>query len=119
VSRDRDSPHVKPQEDPTSTSDVAGILAEVAAEHPRVGRHDARSGASWAVGGTTFAAVDGAVAEFRLRPDMVGAALRTPGTRTSERGPEWIVFEAPDEPERYDVDRLRSWFEMAARLAGG
>jgi hypothetical protein len=50
---------------------------------------------------------------------MVGAALRTPGTRPSERGPEWIVFEAPDEPERYDVDRLHAWFEMAARLAGG
>jgi hypothetical protein len=50
---------------------------------------------------------------------MVAAALRTPGTGPSSRGPEWISFAAPDEPERYDVDRLRAWFAMAARLAGG
>ena len=42
-------------------------------------------------------------------------AAREPGYTI----PEWVAFEPPDELQRYDIDRLRSWFEMAARLARG
>lgn len=82
-------------------------------------RTDGPDGATYEVGGRPFAVLGAAMAEFRLRADMVRAALRTPGTTASRRGPEWVAFEPPAEPDRYDLDRLRSWFEMAARLAGG
>jgi hypothetical protein len=94
-------------------------LDEVAAEHPAVARREAAEGTVWEVAERPFVVAGASFAEFRLRPDMVRAALRTPGTGPSARGPEWVAFEPPVELERADVDRLRSWFEMAARLAGG
>jgi len=98
---------------------VAVLLGEAARGHPAVTAATSANATVWEASGEPFAALDGRAAEFRLRPDMVRAALRTPGTRASDRGPDWVVFETPTEPDRYDVDRLRSWFEMAARLAGG
>jgi hypothetical protein len=95
------------------------VFSAVAGEHPRTNVSEGSGETVWQVGATPFVVLRGATAEFRLRPDMVAAALRTPGTGPSSRGPEWISFAAPDEPERYDVDRLRAWFAMAARLAGG
>jgi hypothetical protein len=95
------------------------LLDEVAAEHADVQRRDEAGSTLYEIGGRVIAVLGGPSVEFRLRPDMVRAALRTPGTGESPRGPEWVVFEPPAELERYDIDRLRSWFEMAARLAGG
>lgn len=94
-------------------------LGEVAAGHPRIARREVAGAVTYEAAGVPIAVVRGAIAEFRLRPEMVRAALRTPGTSPSDRGPEWVTFDTPAELERYDVDRLRSWFEMAARLAGG
>lgn len=94
-------------------------VAEVAADHPRVARREAAGEVVYEVEGQAIAVLRGPTVEFRLRGDVVGAALRTPGTSASVRGPEWVAFEPPPTPDRYDVDRLRSWFEMAARLAGG
>ena len=94
-------------------------FGEVSAGHPRITRREAADMVTYEAAGAPIVVVRGATAEFRLLPEMVRAALRTPGTSASERGPEWILFDTPAELERYDVDRLRSWFEMAARLAGG
>jgi len=98
---------------------VAALLSEAARGHPKVTTRASGGATMWQAAGGPFAALSGAAAEFRLRPDMVRAALRTPNTGTSGRGPDWVVFDTPAELDRYDVDRLRSWFEMAARLAGG
>jgi len=98
---------------------VAELLGQAAGGHPKATTRASGGATVWESVGGPFAALSGPSAEFRLRPDMVRAALRTPNTRTSERGPEWVVFDTPPELDRYDIDRLRSWFEMAARLAGG
>jgi hypothetical protein len=98
---------------------AGAILGESAATHPHVSRREVAGAVVYESAGRPFVALTGARAEFRLRPEMVRAALRTPGTGASQRGPEWVAFEAPAELERYDVDRLRAWFEMAARLAQG
>lgn len=107
-------------EQPAVTDDdPRTVFEEVAGAHPRVATREGRDETMWEVGATPVVVLRGTTVEFRLRGDMVAAALRTPGTTASSRGAEWITFEWPDEPERYDVDRLRAWFEMAARLAGG
>lgn len=98
---------------------LADLLGGVAAAHPQVTSRETGGTTVWQAGGRPFAALAGASMEFRLKPDMARAALRTPNTRASERGPEWVAFEPPPELDRYDLDRLRSWFEMAARLVGG
>lgn len=99
--------------------DWADVLDEAAATHPGVSRREAGGVTSYETGGRPFAAASGRTVEFQLKPDIARAALRTPGTDPSTRGPDWVVFEPPEEPDRYDLDRLRSWFDMAARLAGG
>jgi len=98
---------------------VAELLGESAGGHPKVTTRASGDATVWEAAGGPFAALSGPSAEFRLRPDMVRAALRTRDTRASGRGPEWVAFDTSSELDRYDIDRLRSWFEMAARLAGG
>jgi hypothetical protein len=99
--------------------DWADVLEEAAAAHPSVSRREAGGVITYEIVGRPFATASGGTAEFQLKPDIARAALRTPGTRASTRGPDWVAFEPPEEPNRYDLDRLRSWFDMAARLAGG
>ena len=99
--------------------DWADVLDEAMAAHPGVSRREAGATTTFGIGGRPFAAVSGRTAEFQLKPDIARAALRTPGTEPSTRGPDWVAFEPPEEPDRYDLDRLRSWFDMAARLVGG
>jgi hypothetical protein len=63
-----------------------------------------------------FAVVEGNIVTLRLRPDIAEAALRTPGTAPSSRGPEWIEFMVkPADPQ--DVDRLRAWLTIGWRAA--
>jgi hypothetical protein len=99
--------------------DWADVLDEAASTHPGVNRREAAGVTTYETGGRLFAAASGPKVEFLLKPDIARAALRTPRTEPSTRGPGWVVFEPPEEPDRYDLDRLRSWFDMAARLAGG
>ena len=54
---------------------------------------------------------------FRLRPDIVTAALRTPDTDRTAAGPDWIVLTAAGSDE-FTLDRATAWFETAWRLAG-
>ena len=49
-------------------------------------------------------------------PARRGAALRTPGTATSPRGPDWVAF-APAILDDGAVDRAEAWFLSAHRRA--
>jgi hypothetical protein len=57
------------------------------------------------------------VAEFRLDPLVAKAALRTPDTQPSERGPDWLRF-SPQALDGHAVDRAEAWFASAWRRAG-
>jgi hypothetical protein len=72
---------------------------------------------TYAVGRIVFAVHAGDAVAFRLKPDIAQATLKTPRTRPSARGSEWVEFAPGPEPDQYDLDRLSSWFEMAYRLA--
>jgi hypothetical protein len=68
--------------------------------------------------GTVFAAREGRVLSFRLRPEIASAGLRTPGTARTPRGVDWISLRC-DSTDDFTLDRTRAWFELAWRLAGG
>jgi hypothetical protein len=92
-------------------------LLEAAGAHldpiERLANHDE---IAWRRAGRLFAIVSGDRAEFRL-PSVIGrAALATPDTRPSDRGPEWIAL-APSELDRMTGDRAGAWFESAWRHA--
>jgi hypothetical protein len=72
---------------------------------------------TWAVGDTVFAALDAGRSEFRLDPLVARAALRTPDTAPSTRGPDWVAF-APETLDDGAVDRAEAWFLSAYRRAG-
>jgi hypothetical protein len=72
---------------------------------------------SWALGDSVFAALDEGRAEFRLDPLVARAALRTPDTGPSTRGPDWVAF-APETLDDGAVDRAEAWFLSAYRRAG-
>ena len=63
-----------------------------------------------------FASVMDGVAEFRLRDEVGAAALRTPDTTASPRGPGWVRF-APGRLEGHARDRALAWLESAWRRA--
>jgi hypothetical protein len=73
-------------------------------------------GTAWTRFGTPFAWLSGTHAEFRLDPLVARAALRTPETRASARGPDWVAF-APGIVDDGDVDRAEAWFLSAHRRA--
>jgi hypothetical protein len=56
--------------------------------------------------------------EFRLDPIVARAALGTPDTSASSRGPEWVAF-SPAELDRFAVDRALAWLGAAHRRASG
>lgn len=66
--------------------------------------------------GRPFTVASATAAEFRLRPDVASAALRTPDVRASDRGPEWVRF-SPPALDRFALDRLTAWFDFAWRHA--
>ena len=71
---------------------------------------------TWARGGHVFALVsgDGAVASFLLDPAVAAAAVRTPDTASSPRGPGWVDF-APAELDDRAADRAVAWLGSAYR----
>jgi hypothetical protein len=76
----------------------------------------AGSTSTWSLGERTFAVAVGGQVELRLDPAVAAAALKTPDTATSERGPEWVRY-APRTLEGHDLDRLTAWFVLAHRRA--
>lgn len=67
---------------------------------------------------TLFAVRSGSSLAFRLRSDIVGAGLRTPGTRPSMKGADWIELALTGaDPDEFALDRAAAWFEAAWRIA--
>jgi hypothetical protein len=87
-------------------ADVAGVARRVLAERRE-----------YLVGDEPVAVLDATGAEFRLRPDVAAAALRTPDVHASPRGPEWVAFR-PRSLDRFTLDRATAWFAFAVRVAG-
>ena len=69
-------------------------------------------------GQALFAAAQANMAEVRLDPEIADAALGTPSTSASGRGPDWVRLTG-DPGNPHDLDRARAWFLSAWRNAGG
>jgi len=96
---------------------LAEAIEDAAGRLPGVeGRETAGGGVEWSVGGRAFAAVQAETVEFRLDPVVARAALGTPDTSVSARGPEWVAF-SPGELDRFAVDRAVAWLGAAHRRA--
>jgi hypothetical protein len=95
---------------------LAGVLEEAAAELEAAERRPTPAGVEWSIGGTAFAVVGRDGAEFRLARPVVEAALRTPGTGSSRRGPDWVAFQ-PAELDQHAIDRATAWLASAWRRA--
>jgi hypothetical protein len=93
---------------------LADLLAGLLDETPDVATSATRE---YAHNGVAFAqrTADDAI-ELRLGEEIAEAALRTPDTHQSDRGPDWVRF-APRSWDSMAVDRLRAWFRVAWRLA--
>ena len=87
-------------------SDLEGVAGTVAGD-----------ATEWRRGGVAFAVLRGDQAELRLTGPVGRAALGTPDTAPSERGPDWISF-SPRVLDGMALDRAAAWFENAARHAG-
>jgi hypothetical protein len=97
---------------------LADVLGAAADEAGAVVASAAEGATTFATGTppAVFAALTGDRAEFRLDPLVAGAALRTPGTSPSTRGPDWVAF-APAVLDDGAVDRAEAWFLSAHRRA--
>ena len=100
--------------------DLADVLASAADGLAGVVARDERGTTVWLAGSEAvpFAALSAGRAEFRLDPLVAGAALRTPDTTASARGPDWVAF-APAELDDAAIDRAEAWFLSAHRHASG
>jgi hypothetical protein len=104
--------------------DLADVLASAAEGLSGIAARDEAGTTTWRVAGmgdaaaAPFATLTGGRAEFRLDPLVAGAALRTPDTSPSPRGPEWVAF-APGELDDAAIDRAEAWFLSALRHASG
>jgi len=98
-------------------SALGAVLDDFAVELDGVERDATGDGTmTWSRGDRAFAIRDGASVELRLDRTVADAALRTPETEPSRRGPEWVRY-TPASLEGHDLDRLEAWFEVAYRRA--
>jgi hypothetical protein len=100
---------------------LAAAVEEAASRLEAVDRRDDGDVTAWSIGGIVFAALERGprdLAEFRLAPAVVAAALRTPDTARSTRGADWVAF-APSEVDGHALDRATAWLESAWRRADG
>jgi hypothetical protein len=95
---------------------IEGILDGATGSMPGVTRSTAGGSITWAVGEVPFAVVEGSRVELRLDKAIAAAALKTPDTAASSRGPEWVRY-TPATLEDHDLDRLEAWFALAHRRA--
>jgi hypothetical protein len=95
---------------------IEGILDGATGAMPGVRRSTAGSSITWAAGDVPFAVVTGSTVELRLDRAIAAAALKTPDTAASARGPEWVRY-TPATLEDHDLDRLEAWFALAHRRA--
>ncbi|MEA2519932.1 MAG: hypothetical protein QOF49_2012 [Chloroflexota bacterium] len=102
------------QTEPLPDLTLAEVLDAAAEGLVGVTATSSASATTWSVGSTAFAILTGGVAEFRLDPLVVAAALRTPETVPSGRGHDWVAFS----PAIFDdgaIDRAEAWFLSAHR----
>jgi hypothetical protein len=99
--------------EPALRDHVEAVAAEAA---PGADRAETGSTIAWSIGGRGFAALTNDAIELRLDPPIAAAAVRTPDTGPSPRGPEWVRF-APVDLDDHAVDRLEAWFGLAYRRA--
>ena len=96
---------------------LAELLADASASlKGTVAGTDPDGTTTWSRGGQLFALVtgDGTVASFQLDPAVAAAAVRTPDTTASDRGPGWVDF-APVELDDRAADRAVAWLGSAYR----
>lgn len=101
----------------TDSAELLAALRLAAAEVPDAAEEAGDRETGWTRAGTRFAVLRGAAAELRVGGAIAGAAVRTPDTHPSPRGPEWIAF-APADLDGPAHDRLAAWFAAAGRRAG-
>ncbi|HEY3522968.1 MAG TPA: hypothetical protein VGK63_04640 [Candidatus Limnocylindrales bacterium] len=102
----------------TERSALAELIEEHTEAAPGIERSPSEPGVSYGVRGRAFAVVAGDVLEVDLGPAVAAAAIRTPDTAPSARGPDWVRF-APPVLDRFARDRAVAWFEAAQRRAAG
>ena len=104
-----------PEAEPDDVT-LEDVLDDLTQEFSDVERRTDGSSVDYVVGAVSFARLTGTTAHFRLRPEIVAAALRTPAAVASPLGPEWVAFH-PAPLDQYALDRVQSWFELGHRLA--
>lgn len=98
-----------------SSPSLGDLLAELLDETPGAAVSATRE---YSNNGVAFAHRTGEeTIDLRLGEEIGEAALRTPDTRPSSRGRDWITF-SPKAWDDMAVDRLHAWFRVAWRLAG-
>jgi hypothetical protein len=95
---------------------LAELFEEAGSSVGPVERHETAGGFEYLVDERPFAALAGSTAEFRLEAIVGRAALGTPDTMPSPRGPDWVAFR-PVELDRFASDRATAWFLSAWRHA--
>jgi hypothetical protein len=98
------------------TESPAAAIDRLAGELDGVRRRVVGQAVEFERAGTVFATRESAGFSFRLRADIVAAALRTPGTARSGRGADWVEL-TPVAADSFDFDRATAWFETAWRFA--
>ena len=96
---------------------LRALLEEAVDDLEDVESIEVGEGVEWRRGGRPFAAVSDDVAEFQLDGPVARAAARTPNTRASKRGPDWVRF-SPATLDQYAQDRARAWLAFAWRCVG-
>jgi hypothetical protein len=99
-----------------SEAGLAALLVERAADLEGTEVIPVDDGLELRLDGERFGTVSGGAVELRLRPAVAGAALRTPDTAASTRGPGWVRFEPPI-LDAFARDRASAWLESAWRFA--
>lgn len=95
---------------------LAEALRDEALEFEEIEATTTPGGFEWRRGGELFALLDDDAATYRLAPLVAAAALRTPGTSPSPRGPGWITFR-PAPVDGHALDRAIAWLASAWRHA--
>jgi hypothetical protein len=103
--------------DTNASSTLEQQVADLAADLPEVATAPGGAGRSWSRGPVEFAVVGPFGVEIRLDRQVAAAAIRTPDTTISARGPDWVRFN-PRELDAHALDRLGAWLELAHRRAG-
>ncbi len=102
---------------PAPAPDLASAIRSAALELEGVEIREAGKAVEFLRSNKLFAVLEGPALVVRLRPELAEAAVRTPDAAASGRGTGWVTLR-PATLDQFALDRARSWFESAHRLAG-